>query len=102
MWRLPQALKNVMNTNARAAEQYCLRPYSGKATLLRAGDTWRASEDPRAGWGELVGALETIEIPGGHMDILREPHVNRVAESLKRCIDGTRQGEAELLARNVC
>jgi thioesterase domain-containing protein len=49
----------------------------------------------------LVGALETIEIPGGHMDILREPHVNRVAESLKRCIDGTRQGEAELLARNV-
>ena len=102
MWRLPQALKNVMNTNARAAEQYCLRPYSGKATLLRAGDTWRASEDPRAGWGELVGALETIEIPGGHMDILREPHVNRVAESLKRCIDGTRQGEAELLVRNVC
>jgi thioesterase domain-containing protein len=102
MWRLPQALKNVMNTNARAAEQYRLRPYSGKATLLRAGDTWRASEDPRAGWGELVGALETIEIPGGHMDILREPHVNSVAESLKGCIDGARRGEAELLARNVC
>jgi amino acid adenylation domain-containing protein len=102
MWRLPQALKNVMNTNARAAEQYRLRPYSGKATLLRAGDTWRVSEDPRAGWGELVGALETIEIPGGHMDILREPHVSRVAESLKGCIDGARLGEAEVLVRNVC
>jgi aspartate racemase len=102
MWRLPQALKNVMNTNARAAEQYRLRPYSGKATLLRAGDTWRASEDPRAGWGELVGALETIEIPGGHMDILREPHVSRVAESLRGCIDGARMSEGEVLVRNVC
>jgi amino acid adenylation domain-containing protein len=102
MWRLPQALKNVMNTNARAAEQYRLRPYSGKATLLRAGDTWRASEDPRAGWGELVRALETIEIPGGHMDILREPHVSRVAEILKGCIDGAHMSEAEVLVRNVC
>jgi hypothetical protein len=36
------------------------------------------------------------------MDILREPHVSSVAESLKGCIDGARRGEAELLARNVC
>ena len=76
-----------MSTNARAAEQYRLRPYGGKATLLRAGDTWRASEDPRAGWGELVGELETIEIPGAHFDILREPHVSQLAECLKGCID---------------
>ena len=102
MWRTPEALKKVMNTNARAAEQYRLRPYSGKATLLRAGDTWRVSEDPRAGWCQLVGVLETIDIPGAHMDILREPHVTRLAECLKGCIDGARQDEPQVPISNVC
>jgi amino acid adenylation domain-containing protein len=101
MWRLPENLKKVMNTNARAAEQYRLRPYSGKATLLRAGDTWRGSEDPRAGWGQLVGTLETVAIPGTHMDILREPHVSRLAECLKACIERASLGEREVHAGNV-
>jgi hypothetical protein len=55
-------------------------------------------EDPYAKWGELVGALETIEIPGAHMDILREPHVGRLAEYLKGCIDCASLGETEVLA----
>jgi len=101
-WQLPEHLKKVGRTNARAAEQYCLRPYRGKATLLRADDTWRVSEDPYAGWGALVGALETVEIPGTHMEILRQPHVGRLAECLKGCIDGASLGEPEVLVRNVC
>ena len=102
MWRLPEALKKVMRTNANAAEQYRLRPYRGKATLLRAGDTWRVSEDPCGGWGQLVGELETIEIPGGHMDILREPHVSRLAECLKGCIDSARVDQPEVPVSNIC
>jgi len=100
-WRLPEDLKKVGRTNARAAEQYRLRPYSGKATLLRAGDTWRVSEDPYAEWGQLAGTLKTIRIPGAHMDILREPHVNRLAECLKGCIDNASLGEPEVLVRNA-
>jgi thioesterase domain-containing protein len=102
MRRLPENLQNVMRTNAHAAEQYRLRPYSGKATLLRAGDTWHVSEEPYAGWGQWVGELETIEIPGAHMDILREPHVSRLAECLKGCIDGASLGEPELPVSNIC
>jgi aspartate racemase len=98
-WSLPKHLINVRLTNARAAEQYRLRPYSGKVTLLRAGHTWRVSEDPNNGWTPLVGALETIEIPGGHVDILGEPHVVRLAECLKACIDGASLGEPEVLTR---
>ena len=101
MWRLPAHLKNVLRTNARAAGQYRLQPYGGKATLLRAGDTWRASEDPRAGWDRLVRELKTIDIPGAHFDILREPHVSQLAECLKGCIDGATLGESEVLVRNV-
>jgi thioesterase domain-containing protein len=101
MWRLPAHLKNVLRTSARAAGQYRLQPYGGKATLLRAGDTWRASEDPRAGWDRLVRELKTIDVPGAHFDILREPHVSQLAECLKGCIDGATLGESEVLVRNV-
>ena len=84
VWFLPEHVKKVRRINDRAAEQYHLRPYSGKVTLLRARDTWRLSEDPDAGWGQLVGEVESIEVPGGHMDFLGEPHVGRLAE----CFEG--------------
>jgi thioesterase domain-containing protein len=100
-WRLPEDLKKVMRTNAQAAEHYRLRPYGGKAILLRADDTWRASDDPYARWKELIAELETVKIPGAHMDILREPHVSRLAERLKSCIDAAALDEPKVLARNA-
>ncbi|MFY9912426.1 MAG: amino acid adenylation domain-containing protein [Candidatus Sulfotelmatobacter sp.] len=86
-WRSPHHLKRVMHTNAQAAEQYCLQPYRGKALLLRAGDGWVVKDDPYAKWRELADELETIEIGGAHMDILREPQVGTLAECLKNCIN---------------
>jgi amino acid adenylation domain-containing protein len=102
-WRLPEYLKNVMHTNARAVEQYRLQPYSGKAILLRAGNSWLVRNDPYAAWQPMVGNLETIEIGGYHMDILREPQVSHLAERLKSCIDGAAHSlpETEVLAGNV-
>jgi amino acid adenylation domain-containing protein len=105
-WRLPEVLKKVMRTNAHAVEQYRLQPYSGKVVLLRAGDSWRVAEDPYGKWAQLIGELETFEIGGAHMDILREPQVGLLAERLKACIDaaaaaGSGLGEAELLAGNI-
>lgn len=98
-WRLPEYLKKVMRTNAHAAEHYQLRPYSGKAYLLRADDGWLVKEDPYAKWSELLGELETIEIGGAHMDILREPQVRHLAECLKGCMDSAASaGEPEVLA----
>ena len=101
-WGLPEVLKRVMSANTRAARNYRLRPYGGKATLLRAGDTWHGSEEPYAGWGQLVGALEIIEIPGAHLDIFREPHVSRLADSLKACMDRANVAEPEVPVANVC
>ena len=96
-WRLPEDLRKIMRNNAQAAQRYSLRPYRGKAILLRAGDTWRVAEDPYSKWSELIGNLETIRIPGSHMEILREPHVSRLAARLKSCIDGAAFGQAELV-----
>jgi amino acid adenylation domain-containing protein len=103
-WRLPEVLKKVMRANAQAGARYRLQPYDGKAVLLRAGDGWRVGEDPYAAWGRLVSELETIQIGGAHMDILREPQVGDLAESLKGCMDAAgaaRMNEQELLVRNA-
>ena len=101
--RLPDYLKKVMRTNAQAAEQYVLRPYSGKLILLRAGDSWRVADDPYAAWTQFVTELETIQIRGTHMEILREPNVSTLAERLKNCIHGATESvdEQELLASNA-
>ena len=100
--RLPEYLKKVMRTNAHAAEQYVLRPYSGKVILLRAGDSWRVADDPYAAWTQFVPELETIQIRGTHMEILREPNVSTLAERLRSCIHGASESlEEELLASNA-
>jgi len=98
VWFLPDHVTKVRLNNDRAAEQYRLRPYSGKITLLRAEDTWRTSEDPEAGWGPLVGEVESVQLSGGHIDILGEPHVGRLAECLKDCINRASLEKPEVLA----
>jgi amino acid adenylation domain-containing protein len=104
-WRSPDHLKKVMRTNAQAAEHYRLQPYGGKAFLLRAGDSWVVKNDPYARWSELVEELETIEIGGAHMDILREPQVGTLADCLKNCINNASADasprDREVLAPNI-
>jgi thioesterase domain-containing protein len=38
---------------------------------------------PDLGWGRVCrGALRTLDVPGSHMDVLREPAVALIAEAL--------------------
>jgi len=98
--RLPEYLKKVGRANAHAAEQYVIRSYDGKTILLRAGDTWRVADDPYVAWSQYVKDLETIQIRGTHMEILREPNVSSLAERLKVCIHSAseRAEESEVVA----
>ncbi len=86
--RVQPALWDVRNSNTAAHNSYVLRPYEGRGTLLRAGKkSLRGSKDPHAAWNGLIANLEIHEIPGDHFDILVQPHVNRLAECLKSCVD---------------
>ena len=99
--RLPEVLKKVMRSNAQAAEHYRLQPYEGRTVLLRAADALRVADDPYADWQSLVAELETIEIRGAHMDILREPQVSELAQRLKNCIENSGQRQPEMLTENA-
>jgi aspartate racemase len=44
--------------------------------------------DPQFGWSKLAaGGLEVHHVPGDHIGILKEPHVQVLAEKLRDCLE---------------
>jgi amino acid adenylation domain-containing protein len=86
----------VQKASHAALINYVSQPYSGKITLLRASEM--VAEDsrgvfaqsfrqPALGWGELTTEpIEIHEVPGDHVTMLTEPHVQVLADKLKSCL----------------
>jgi aspartate racemase len=83
---LPTVLKNIEELNFMAVREYLPETYSGRATLFSATDL-TASFDVEDGWRQLVSELEVHSIPGNHLDMIKEPHVQVLAEKLRQCLD---------------
>ncbi len=69
----------------RAERAYAVPYYDGGAVLVRAEDqSWFGSDvaDATYGWSSYVADLTVIDTPGGHLSMLEEPHVARLAEQL--------------------
>jgi aspartate racemase len=77
--------------NNQALRNYVPQVYPGRVTFFRSRDEIiRVSSyrDPQLCWGELAaGGLECHEVPGTHLGMLQEPHVQVLAEKLKDCLD---------------
>ena len=89
-----QVLKASLNT------LYCPKnKYKNKVTLFRGEDYLfylnsdnkhirHIVQDPSLGWNQLASKpVEIHFIPGDHVSIMAEPHVQLLAEKLKMCID---------------
>ena len=86
---LPPVLQNIEQINFAAVKNYVPRIYAGNVTLFLASDL-TSDYDLHDGWGELVqGEIETHEIPGNHINIIKPPHVSALAEELRACLDKT-------------
>ncbi|ARV58500.1 acyl-CoA synthetase [Nostocales cyanobacterium HT-58-2] len=83
----------IIDANDQAQRQYAFQVYPGQMTLLRTEDKNRDTAvgmqyDPLFGWGELVaGGIDVHYVPGSHLTLLDEPHVQVLAEKLKLCLD---------------
>ena len=85
---LPSFLQSVQEFNFMAVMNYVPKVYSGKVTLFWASEDLRGSYDVQAGWRFLAeGGVETHNIPGNHLDIVKEPYVQTLAEKLRTCIE---------------
>jgi thioesterase domain-containing protein len=80
---LPRMLKDVKEFNSLAVRAYEPKVYDGKVTLFWASEDLRSSIDLVEGWRVLAGGgIEVHEIPGSHLDIIKEPHVGELAAKL--------------------
>ncbi|MCB0207968.1 MAG: amino acid adenylation domain-containing protein [Anaerolineae bacterium] len=87
-----QRLLRVLRANLRAGRQYQPLPYLGRVTLFKTqaghpGATW--------GWGDITrGGIELHSIPGHHMNVLRSPQVEVLAEKLATCLAQPDEGKS--------
>jgi thioesterase domain-containing protein len=75
--------RDLWQAHVRMLVAYRPQPYRGTITLFRTrGHGLFTSFDNHYGWGELArGGVVTRILPGGHGDILDEPHVKSVASA---------------------
>jgi thioesterase domain-containing protein/acyl carrier protein len=90
---LPRALQDIHELNSLAVRQYVPQVYDGHVTLFWASTDLRASVDFVEGWRALAsGGIDVHEIPGTHLDIVKEPHVTELASKLSSCLDNSQSG----------
>jgi amino acid adenylation domain-containing protein len=74
----------IFMANQQARRTYTPQTYPGRVTLLKAAER-PASEEPTLGWGKFTArGVDAYTIPGDHYTLLKEPHVQILAEYLKR------------------
>ena len=82
---LPIALRScyILNIYQQARRNYISEAYRGQLVIFKAAEE---SRDLR-GWEKLAsGGLEIHEVPGDHLNVLREPHVQVWAAQLRACL----------------
>jgi thioesterase domain-containing protein len=70
--------------NLRASRAFARRSYSGSVSLFVSAETFSVhGPELLDGWaGSALGGAETSLLPGDHYGLLRQPHVERLAEEL--------------------
>jgi thioesterase domain-containing protein len=77
-----KGLLQVFQANVRADSRYRPQRYPGRVTLFKTSD-----QDSTWGWGDIAAnGVELHQIPGNHMNVLRPPQVQVLAEKLSACL----------------
>jgi aspartate racemase len=87
--------RKVARAQYRALRKYTAQVYPDRLTLFRARmQPLFSSHNPDKGWGAIAaGGVEIKVVPGNHLSMLQEPHVQVLAEKLRACLDGYNQGQ---------
>ena len=82
---LPVALRSpyILKVYRRAMRSYVPEIYPGRLIIFQASEDSRDLQD----WGNwAAGGVDIRDVPGGHENVLKEPHVQVWAERLKSCL----------------
>jgi thioesterase domain-containing protein len=94
------ALRNrehVYNVNTQATRQHrsSLEPYPGRVTLFFRENYEIGMVSPEWGFEAFAQEVETRLVPGDHRSVLKEPHVRKLAEEIRFCLE---RAQAEVVA----
>lgn len=80
---------NQLQSALTAIESYRPQLYGGRMALIRGERSYaRIHSDPLGGWGRIAtGGIDVYDVPGDHMKVLEEPHVQVMAKNLTRAIN---------------
>jgi amino acid adenylation domain-containing protein len=86
-----RAVFEVFGANMQAILNYRQRAYPGRLTLFAVEhhpDLFPAARQPDFGWSRWAqGGVETCRVPGDHIHMVLDPHVQPLAEQLRQCLD---------------
>ena len=85
----PERIRAVRNASLQALSRYVVPPFEGKVTFFRTKALLAPSVLTRLHypWSELCrGGVELYDLPCHHWVVLREPHVQVLAEMLEKCL----------------
>jgi amino acid adenylation domain-containing protein len=95
--QLIRRILQVQKASHQALVSYVPQVYLGRITLLRASEVLaedsggvfsQSFRDRGLGWGELTTEpIKIHDVPGNHITMLANPHVQVLAEQLKRCLN---------------
>jgi amino acid adenylation domain-containing protein len=99
---LPEHLRRVDEGAYMAFRNYRPTYYDGRAVLFRSGSGWRLRPVvPHGGWGVVAqGGLEVRRVPGDHVTVTMEPHVQVLAKELRRALESAQQRAGATRVRN--
>jgi len=79
----PHLLK-ILQINGQAVQNYQGQYYSGSMVIFKASET---DTDFEYYWKELVEHIETVVVPGNHLNMVSPPHVQTLVQKLENFIE---------------
>ncbi|GAB4262796.1 MAG: hypothetical protein Kow0080_00460 [Candidatus Promineifilaceae bacterium] len=85
-------MRAIFELNDRAVRSFIPRKYAGKLILIKSKEGYERhtvrSPYRDLGWGRIAEQGVTVyEVPGTHLNMVREPNVQLVARHLQNCLD---------------
>ncbi|MEH2331117.1 amino acid adenylation domain-containing protein [Nostoc sp.] len=88
----PHLLK-ISQINGQAVQNYKGQYYSGSIVLFKASET---DTDFEYHWKELVEHIETVVVPGNHLNMVSPPHVQTLVQKLEKFLEQARNQSIDI------
>ncbi|MBE9188793.1 amino acid adenylation domain-containing protein [Gloeocapsopsis crepidinum LEGE 06123] len=73
----------IYYANSQAAYRYAPQNYPKRITLFKTDDSSH-QKDLTLGWSQLAKVIQVHQVPGNHLSMLKQPHVQTLAQQLQQ------------------